>query len=835
MKLPEYPISNIRDTILYSFKENRIPVIDAPPGSGKSTLVPLYLHSTNRNKEKNTGMSRGAILLLQPRRAAVQAIAERLRELANPEAAIGYITRYEHVVPKNPDVIVMTEGIFVRKVLEDPSLQDTAAVLLDEFHERSMQTDLAYVLARQSRDLFRPDMRIGVMSATLDTTLFNSGQFRIIQAHGTLFPVSHQNTPVPPSNKLEQYCATVCQERINNNDGNILVFLPGQAEIHRTEKELSAKDIPSDTEVYPLYGRLSPKDQRKALQALPAGRRKIVLSTNIAETSLTIEGISCVIDSGLKRKPFYNPDTGLTRLETIRISQASAEQRAGRAGRLGPGTVIRLWEHNERLEEFDVPEIQTSDLSSLFLTLAVWGDTKGEMCLWPDAPSEQRRSEALQLLKQLEAIDNRLVPTEKGLIMAKMPIDVRLAAMLAEPETTKEHPEKKAFSTAVLTAAVLETGDPLTPEESKICGADLMYRIEAIKRFEDNHYTRGLKKGTAKRIIKEAERLKKITTGPYSKKSDWDNTGSNSQLTTAKALLSAYPDRIAKHIGQGTYQIPSGRQVKLKTGETGFCPEWIVAGALHISGRSGSVYLAAPLTSEQVKEFSEKHAVSYETLDIDEKGFLNARHIKKIDHIIVNETPVNPNQISNPKKAITELLFSKGPDILPWNKRTEQLKSRLSYLFNIIGYPWPDVCDSTILADMETWLIPFIPAPVTKTALKDIPLYQALLSLVPWKQQQELDSVAPEHYVLPSGSKVPLYYEQDTCRLKARIQQLFGLNETPKAAGNPIEIELLSPARRPVQKTTDIMSFWKNTYPEVRKELRGRYPKHYWPDPPPNS
>jgi len=842
--LPDYPVLELRSPLQGELAKNRIPVLSAPPGSGKSTLVPFFLLNADWRQGRT-------IFLLQPRRPAVRALASRLDQLAGGQARIGYITRYEHSVPKRPDIIVMTEGIFIRRLLEDPEAADTAAVLLDEFHERSLATDLAYVLGRQCRELFRPDLRMVVMSATLDAQQFTGDPFSLLQAEGSLHPVQVDYRPPPTAARIEEYGAKVCRQQLQQNSGSILFFLPGEAEIRRAAEALDAEFVKepllADVDVYPLYGRLSPAEQNRAIAPPKDGHRKVVIATNIAETSLTIEGITCVVDSGLRRRSRWDPDTGLSRLETLRISAASAEQRAGRAGRLAPGTVLRLWEARERLAEFDPPEMAQADLSGLFLTLAVWGDPQGESCPWPNPPDPQRRDEALQLLHELEAIDKSGVPTPKGTAMARMPLPPRLAAMLSAAAAAGT---TYAVQTAALTAAVLEHGDPLRKDLRDTYGADLDLRVQLLEQARMGNFPTELSRGPAVRILQEAERLEKLA-GP---RTAGTTAATDPAASPAALLLSAYPDRLARRTDRGPgaasgapagaisnpagspstarYRLAGGTEARLVQGERGFAPEWIVAGALHRGQREGRIYLAAALSEAEAQEFISEHGRSEESLTLDENGQLRARRLRLVGSLQVSSTPVPPSELTDPAAALLELIRSTGLQALPWNRNADELRRRMVFLHAVKGEPWPEVSDQALLDTLEEWLAPFLPRKIAGGSLQNLPLAEALRARLPWELQGRLDDLAPQQFTLPSGTSRRLRYEGGRCTLAARIQQLFGLTHTPRVAGVPIEIELLSPARRPVQVTRDLHSFWSRTYPEVRKELRGRYPKHYWPEDP---
>ena len=833
VELPPYPVRALRSAVEEETEKNRIPVIEAPPGSGKSTLVPFFLLDASWRQGRT-------ILLLQPRRPAVRALAARLRELGGGTVAVGHVTRYEHSVPAKPDIIVMTEGIFTRRLLEDPAAADTAAVILDEFHERSLATDLAYVLARQCRELFRPDLRLLVMSATLERDLFADEPFSLLRTEGTLHPLTIDYRPPPARSRIEEHAAQVCRQWTERAEGSILLFLPGEAEIRRAAEALSAAPLPENVDLYPLYGRLAPREQARAIAASPQGRRKIVIATNIAETSLTIEGISCVVDSGLRRRSSWDLDTGLSRLETVRISAASAEQRAGRAGRLGPGRTIRLWERHERLQDFDPPEIRQADLSGLFLTLAIWGDSDGSSCPWPDPPEEERKEEALLLLRGLGALDEKLVPTEKGAAMARMPVTPRLASMLAEAGLAEAG---AAAHTASITAAILEHGDPLRPELRERYGADLELRVELMEQAaRKKRIPEELSKNAADRILHEARRLERLAAEASSVSSvssvssdarpEESGGGPASPHSPGALLLSAYPDRIARRTEGDRYRLASGPEAHLIKGERGFTPEWIVAGALHRRRREGLIYLAAPLSGDELQAAIDALAHEEERLSLEDNGELRARRLRFIGALRISSTPLSPSDLAAPQEACLRIIREEGIWALQWSRKAEELRRRIDFLRKVQGEPWPEVTEEALLKRLEEWMLPFLPQPLKQDSLKALDLNAALRSLLPWKLQHTLDELAPEQLSLPSGSRRRLRYEGGRCILSARIQQLFGLTDTPKVAGETVEIELLSPAGRAVQVTRDLRSFWEHTYPEVRRELRGRYPKHPWPEDP---
>jgi ATP-dependent helicase HrpB len=810
MNLPAYPIRDIREAITSAFDAepsgNPGLIIEGQPGSGKSTLVPLFLVDRPWRRGRT-------IIITQPRRAAVLSIALRLRELAAGEYRVGYAVRGERDGSRNADILVVTEGILVRQLIDDPELSDAAAVIIDEYHERSIQADLSLALLRQCAELFRPDLRLGIMSATLDPDLPRRLGMPRLVAEGRPFPVTVRYLPQAPEHRLAIQAARVALEAAN--DGSVLVFLPGEGEIREAERWLSSATGTDELQVFPLYGRLSAAEQRRAIEPAPDGKTRIVLATNVAETSLTIEGIRCVVDSGLKRSSEYDRSLGINRLVTGRISAAAATQRAGRAGRLGPGTAIRLWSEGERLVPADPPEILREELSPLILALAAWSDGDPENYRWTDPPPGEEVDQATGLLRDLGALEPSGAISEYGRVMARLPLHPRLAAL-----ALSAHPVRRDQAAGL--AALLENGDPFLPEAANRFGADISVRLDASILSP-----RELKAGVANLIQSDRKRILTILSdAPASSMTSVASPGIGS------LLAAAYPDRIGRKEDDGRYLLAGGGNYHMNQGDGGFAPRWIVAADVHRSARGGRIHLAAALEDHELPPLVRRLGTVEKGLELDDRRRLRAREIRRLGVIELDRRPVSLDELDDLSGVLTDLVKRQGVDILPWNDRARGLQARLTYLHEVLGDPWPPADDETLTVSAPRWLPSVLPGKPGPEALASISMTSVLQSLIPWDQFRRLDELAPENFELPSGSRQKLRYEGGKAILSARIQQLFGLRSTPLVAGRRMEIELLSPARRPVQITADLEGFWNTTYQEVRRELRGRYPKHYWPEDP---
>ncbi len=825
--LPDYPVRSIGTRLRETLEDTRSSIagaiIRAPAGSGKSTLVPFMLHDADWRRGKT-------IILTQPRRAAVRALYDRIVELSRGTCRIGYITRGDSRVPGSPDILIVTEGVLQRKLLEDPELVDCAAVILDEFHERSLLSDANHAMIRQSVEALRADLRLIIMSATIDDDLVGKLDLPLITAEGRMFPVSTAYAPCPKDRQLWKHAAMQAIHAVGSPDcsDSCLVFLPGEGEIERAAEYLRTVNDDSRLLILPLYGRLSTREQNRAIHPPETGMRKIVLATNVAETSLTIEGVTVVVDSGLQRSPRYDPAIGLTRMNTERISRASAQQRAGRAGRLGPGTVIRLWDEQEVLDSRRTPEILSEDLGSLLLALAFWGSIEAGQYLWPDTPDPRNWEDARQLLISLGALDDRDRITGRGRLMAGLPLHPRLSAMVIQASDIPA-----ARDTAARLAALLENGDPLTREAAGQFGADIEVRLQAqslssgmVRRsilHRIDHDVRGIqamfRQAAGKNNFNHAS-------GP-------DSRPVNNGSPSPAAILSwAFPDRIARHLGEGQYQLAGGSTYAIHEGERRFQPQWILAAEIKRSLRGGRIFLAAAFPDDEIAREIRDGAMTRIELSADDSGKLLAREVRTYRSIEIGSRPVKFGELRDPQAAIIALVKARGVGILPWTNEDRNLQSRLAVLHLRLGADWPELSDESLTASAKRWLPAFISPRPSADCLQRIPVSEVLRSLLPWNLAASVDRLAPKYFTLPSGSRRQLEYRDGKVVLSARIQQLFGMENSPMVAGQPLEIELLSPARRPVQITGDLESFWSTTYAEVRKELRGRYPKHYWPEDP---
>ena len=838
MSLPVYPVTRIRTALLKSLDSESVTILKAPPGTGKSTLIPLFLAEGMRGA--------GQIWLLQPRRAAVRAVAQRMRCLAGDELRIGWMTRDERDVPDRARIVVMTEGIFVRRIIDDPELNQVSAVILDEFHERSLQVDMSFVLARQAQELFAPHVRLLIMSATLDAGWAASLRVPLLTVEGTLHEVAEQykatGVGAPAGERIEESAADAAFSEVvrilaeggntGGNAGGVLVFLPGEGEIRRCVTRLADLIVRTQDAgkreailVLPLYGRQSSAEQQLAIEPAAAGKVKIVVATNVAETSLTIGGISCVVDSGLRRRRVFEPSRGIGRMVTDRISRASAIQRAGRAGRLGPGRVVRLWPETEQLREFDPPEIATAELSDMLLHLAAWGDINPDVYEWPDRPDAERVRQSHELLRELRAVDESGVITGRGRALQKLPLDVRLASMVLGSADGAE---------AARLAALLSEGDPLTREAARHYGADLGIRLELVRQSEARSSGDGLRevrRAAARHIRRESERILRELER-LNQKSRMAGAGDIGAIGDVGELTArAYPDRVGMRTERGTYVLRGGGEFGLREGESGFAPGWLAAADVQRTAGGGVIHLAAALSEASVENVLRDSEVVDRVLLEGEQ--LRARRVRCLGRIVLSETPMALKDVRDVARSAGELVAEHGTGALGWSAGARRLQERLLFLrAHGRGAGWPDVSEAALSAAAGEWLPGFLSGRLGPGSLSRVDMRQVLLSRVPWELQGTIDELAPESVRLPSGSRQKLRYEGDRCVLSARIQQLFGMMESPRAAGEPVEVELLSPARRPVQVTRDLASFWRSTYGEVRKELRGRYPRHYWPEDP---
>jgi ATP-dependent helicase HrpB len=826
-------------------------VVVAPPGAGKTTIIPLVL--------LEEAWAMGTLVVLEPRRLAARAAADRMSRLLGEDGAggtVGYRVRGDTRVSRGTRVEVVTEGVLTRMLQSDPSLEGVAAVLFDEFHERSVHADLGLALTLHARRLLRPDLRIVVMSATLDAAPVAAllDDAPVIASEGRSHPVETHWRKEPVDGWIEPPVVRTVLRALEHDDGDILVFLPGAGEIRRTERRLRDARLPGDVRVHALFGALSRHEQDRAIAPSPTGRRKVVLATSIAETSLTIEGVTVVVDSGLMRVPRFDPGTGMTRLETVRVTRDAADQRRGRAGRTAPGVCYRLWTRAEErgLVPHRRPEILDADLAPLALELAAWGAAAHEL-RWLDPPPDAAFAQALELLRELDALDDDGA-TAHGRALADIPAHPRLAHMLVRArELGPDHARTAADLAALLGDRDLLSGDGRAPD------ADLRLRVEAMERARASRGGPGRLAGHSisrvglQRALEEAERLGTgagARTGARGGKGT-GSTGSGGGTRTRRGtgedeargsvgILTAlaYPDRIGqRREGQrGRFLLRNGRGAHFAEPQPMEGEDWIVAAEVEGRGRDARIFRAAPLTLDGIETHFGGHALDVEEVAWDAgAGRVVARRRRMLGALTLAEAPLRSPDPDAVGRALLDGVREAGLAALPWSKDSAQIRERLEFLGRLEPESWPDASEAALAASLEEWLLPFVAGLKRLEDLKRVDMGEALLARVGWERRGEVDRLAPSHVEVPSGSNVRIdYSDPDAPALAVRLQEVFGLTETPRIAGGrvPLTMQLLSPARRPVQVTQDLASFWRDAYFEVRKDMRGRYPKHYWPENP---
>jgi ATP-dependent helicase HrpB len=780
-------------------------VLVAPPGAGKTTRVPLVLLEEAWVKDRK-------ILMLEPRRLAARAAADRMARTLGESVGetVGYRVRFGSKVSRKTRIEVVTEGIFTRLILDDAELGGVAAVLFDEFHERSVDADLGLALARDTQQGLRPDLKLLVMSATLDGARVAAmlGNAPVVASEGRAFPVETRYAGRNPQSTIEHQVADVVGRALRSDAGSVLVFLPGAAEIRRAEARLREAVRDPSIDIVALFGALDADAQDRAIAPAAPGRRKVVLATSIAETSLTIEGVSIVVDSGLARVPRYEPDLGLTRLETVRVSRASADQRRGRAGRLGPGICYRLWDEPQTtsLEPFNKPEILAADLSPLLLDLAQWGVEDPDRLPFLDPPPRPALAEARALLQTLGAIDSVGRITDGGRQLARLPLPPRLARMVVDAAHSG-HGRLAADIAVVLTERGLGGTD-----------VDLRHRLESFRRDRS-------------RRADDARRM----AGRWAQAAGSEESGSG--MSAGALLALAYPDRIAKNRGEnGAFLLASGRGGVVDMASPLAREAFLAVAELAGRAAQSRIVLAAPIALAEIESMFRDRIEASEQLSFDPSGMsLRGRNIRRFGAIVLAEQPlaVAPSDESGP--ILASGLTHLGLDRLPWPKASLQWRDRVMFLRRVEGAEWPDLSNDALAARSDEWLLPLL---LDKTAIAQIrpeDLDGVIIALLPYALRRRLEAEAPTHFVAPSGSRIPIdYTAEEGPKIAIRVQELFGLDRHPIiAAGRvPLVIELLSPAHRPVQITRDLPGFWRGSYAAVKSEMRGRYPRHPWPDDP---
>jgi ATP-dependent helicase HrpB len=792
-------------------------VLVAPPGAGKTTRVPLALAAEPWAQGKK-------LLVLEPRRLAARAAAARmaatLREAVG--ASVGYRVRFGSKVSAATRIEVVTEGVFTRLVLDDPSLAVVAAVLFDEFHERSLDGDLGLALAYDVQQGLRADLKLLVMSATLDGARVGKllGDAPVIESAGRAFPVETRYLGRDARAPIEPQVADAVARALRAETGSLLVFLPGAAEIRRSEALLRERVGDGAIDIVPLHGALDADVQDRAIAPAPVGRRKVVLATSIAETSLTIEGVRVVIDCGLARVPRYEPDVGLTRLETVRVSRASADQRRGRAGRTEPGVCYRLWDEPQTaaLEPANRPEILAADLSGFVLDLAHWGVADPAQLAFLDPPPAAALAQAKALLGELNAVDRAGRITAEGRRLRELPLPPRLARMVVDAAAAAD-----AVRAAEIAVALTERG--LGGND-----VDLGHRLDALRR------DRSKRANDARAMARRWAEIAKGDSSPVARQCREQARGGE-DLSVGALLALAYPDRVAKNRGAGgAFLLANGRGANVDAASALARAPFLAVAEITGTAAQGRIVLAAPLTLAEIEAQFADRIESRDDIAFDAaSASLRARRLRRLGGIALAEQPLTVTPDDASARLLAQGAARLGIERLPWTKPLRQWRDRVMFLRRAEGDEWPDLSDAALAATAADWLAPALAGKTALGELASDDLAHALQGLLPWTLRRRLDAEAPTHFTAPSGSSVPIDYEaQEGPKLAIRVQELFGLDRHPSiAAGRvPLVVELLSPAHRPVQVTRDLPGFWRGSYAAVKAEMKGRYPRHPWPDNP---
>ncbi len=791
------PIHMVLDELSATLDSTNRAVLAAPPGAGKTTVVPLVLLDAPWRGD-------GRILLLEPRRLAARAAAERMAATLGeaPGGRVGYRTRLQSRIGPATRIEVITEGVFTRMILDDPSLEGVAAVLFDEFHERSLDADLGLAFALESQAALRDDLRLMVMSATLDVEAVASLLDRppVIAAEGRMYPVETRYLGRDPAERLEVAVVRAIQTALAADTGSLLVFLPGQSEIHRVARLLAERLRDPAVDIAPLYGALDKAEQDRALEPAPPGRRKVVLATSVAETSLTIEGVRVVIDSGLSRVPRFEPASGLTRLATVRVSRSSAEQRRGRAGRTEPGVCYRLWheEQTRGLIGHQPPEIVDSDLTGLALDLARWGSASAEGLALLDPPPRGAFAEARAALTRLGALDGEGRLTPHGRKLAELPLGPRLGHLVLTAAA-----EGDALTGARIAALLSEPGLGGT-------ATDLSERLTALERDRSPR---------ARDALKLADRWARLAGG-----------GTGGAADPGALIAAAFPERVARARGRpGEVLLASGRGAFLESTDLLARVPWLAVAELSGGETGDRIRLAAPLDPAVLMDRAEVEDRLVRTPG----GRLELRRQRRVGALVLEETVVGPPDRAQVTAALRGEVGRDGLKGLRWGQRAAGLRARLAFLA-ALDEGWPEVSDAGLLKAREVWLWPLLESVQALDAITDAALEQGLRALVPWDRVRDLDRLAPARLETPLGSAAIDYAAEGGPRVDIRVQELFGVTVHPTVGGGrtPLTLALLSPARRPIQLTKDLPGFWRGSWKEVRAEMRGRYPRHPWPENP---
>lgn len=806
----DLPVTDIISPLREQLSGQNTLIVAAPPGAGKSTLLPLALL-------EEPWLNGKKIIMLEPRRLAARTIATRMSDLLGEDVGntVGFRVRFEHRISNKTRIEVVTEGILTRMLQNDNALESAGLVIFDEFHERSLNADLALALCREAQQVLRNDLRLLIMSATLNMPQLSSLlQAPVVESKGKQYPVEIKYTSNADETLLPELAARTVITAMNENEGDALVFLPGEGDIRKCEEIL--QNLRAEFSIHPLYGQLSPREQFLAIMPNKHGKRKIVLATSIAETSLTIEGIRIVVDSGFGRTSLFDPASGLSRLETIRVTKDSADQRAGRAGRLTSGVCYRMWTKatHERLGEHRVPEILEADLTSLVLEMALWGVSDIQKLTWLTPPPKATLAQASDTLHQLSALENNKI-TPHGKQIHRLACHPRIAHMLllAEDEKTRQ------LGTDV--AAILEERDPL-PRES---GIDINLRVEALRRARERSSS-GKTFGRIEKVAASYRNMLKI---------EADN-GPVDPFDTGLLLAHAYPERIAsaRPGNNAQFQLANGKYALAGHKDDLAHEPWLAVANMDLRDGLGKIFLAAPLNPKDLRAMvKEQEVITWDT----RRGGMVASKDLRIGSIVLQSKPLTTVDPALVIRTISNAIKNEGESLLNFDDKMQQLQNRILSLrkWNE-NEDWPDVSTPELLETNEKWLGPYLEQVKKQEDLKKIDLAEALFHSLDWEKQQALNDLTPAKIHVPSGSKIFVQYFSNGAApvLSVRLQEVFGLADTPRINNGKVALvlHLLSPGYKPVQVTSDLKSFWNNLYFEVKKELQRRYPKHSWPDDP---
>jgi len=821
------PINHVIPELKEHLKQHSRLVLQAPAGAGKTTAIPLaLLHEPWLQGKK--------IIMLEPRRLAVRSSAFRMAELLGEKVGerVGYQIKMDSIQSKKTQILIVTEGVLTRKLQHDPSLADVALIIFDEFHERSLHADLSLALALESQSILREDLKLLIMSATLNTTALSKllGNAPIIQSEGRSFPVDRiyldPKTPQPNKKELPFYIHKRLLKILENEVGNILVFLAGVREIKMVEKLLKESRL-KNISISPLYGNLSKEEQDRAIKAPPKGIRKVVLSTNIAQTSLTIEGIKIVIDSGIQNRSIFNPLTGMDRLERHFISEDSATQRAGRAGRLSAGKAYHLWHQSKILLEHETPEILQADLTQLVLELAIWGSSDIGSFSWLDTPPPTAINHAKELLFKLGALDKKRNITLHGEAMNRFGLHPRVAHFMIKAKELKVEYEASLLAVSIVEKDIYRSGFRVSNIEEQVL---ILHDIAQ----KNSVNTTLINIQHAKYLLQLAQR---IINRPLNK----------SQIETASLgilLAFAYPERIARqrHANRETYLLANGKGAFLRRDDSLFNSRFLVISDLDSHLTNATIYKAIALTQPQIEEYLQELIVEQEEVNWnEEEQRVEVRRTQRLGSILLKEQQIKPHQSDEVTELLLEELEELGLEALNWSKEASSLRDRLNFISYYDTHFFANIApniesfDHYLSSSMDTWIKPYIEGKSSIKELQRLDLKQILLGLLSYEKQQELALLAPAKIAVASGSKIAIDYSQPQQPILAvKLQEMFGTKTTPTILKGRVKlmIHLLSPASRPMQITQDLESFWTNSYNEVKKELRGKYKKHYWPDNP---